>query len=54
MGVTKTIIREGSGPTPEKGQNITVHCTGYLKEGNKVRRHLMLQALSNPPTIVVL
>jgi len=30
MGVTKEVIQEGSGPKPQKGQTITVHCTGYL------------------------
>ncbi|KAK2957131.1 putative Peptidyl-prolyl cis-trans isomerase FKBP12 [Blattamonas nauphoetae] len=30
MGWTKQIKKEGSGNTPTKGQNITVHCTGYL------------------------
>ena len=30
MGVTKEVIREGTGPTPVAGKTITVHCTGYL------------------------
>jgi peptidylprolyl isomerase len=32
MGVEKEVITEGTGPTPSKGQTITVHCTGYLAE----------------------
>ena len=31
MGYEKKIIREGSGPTPVRGQTVTVHCTGYGK-----------------------
>lgn len=29
MGVVKQILRAGTGPKPVKGQNVTVHCTGY-------------------------
>jgi FK506-binding protein 1 len=39
MGVRKTIIREGSGPRPKKGQMVTMQYRGYLKDstqpGNK-------------------
>jgi peptidylprolyl isomerase len=31
MGFTKTLIREGNGQLPKKGQSVTVHCTGYGK-----------------------
>ncbi|KAL7518416.1 hypothetical protein ACHAWX_003257 [Stephanocyclus meneghinianus] len=31
MGVTKTLIKAGSGQLPRKGQQVTVHCTGYGK-----------------------
>eukprot|EP00045_Choanoeca_perplexa_P013367 m.151404 g.151404 ORF g.151404 m.151404 type:complete len:171 (+) comp16337_c0_seq9:487-999(+) len=34
-GIQKRIIKEGSGPTPTKGTNITVHCTGKLADGKK-------------------
>mmetsp|Transcript_31209 Transcript_31209/g.47208 ORF Transcript_31209/g.47208 Transcript_31209/m.47208 type:complete len:113 (+) Transcript_31209:118-456(+) len=34
MGFTKTVVQEGSGPTPIAGQTVTVHCTGYGKDGN--------------------
>ena len=30
MGFEKEILQEGSGPTPTKGKNVTVHCTGNL------------------------
>ena len=30
MGVTKTIITEGSGPSPVKGQKVTMEYTGWL------------------------
>ena len=31
MGVTKEVLREGNGSKPSKGQEVTVHCTGYGK-----------------------
>lgn len=35
MGVTRTIIRAGTGARPSIGNLVTVHCTGYLAEGKK-------------------
>ncbi|KAK3249889.1 Peptidyl-prolyl cis-trans isomerase fkbp12 [Cymbomonas tetramitiformis] len=32
MGITKEILKEGTGPNPSKGQLVTVHCTGYGKD----------------------
>ncbi|GKU97940.1 hypothetical protein SLEP1_g11011 [Rubroshorea leprosula] len=34
MGVEKQLIRPGTGPKPAKGQKVTVHCTGYGKNGD--------------------
>lgn len=34
MGFVKTLLQAGSGPTPQRGQTVTVHCTGYGKNGN--------------------
>ncbi|XP_078157336.1 FK506-binding protein 12 [Carex rostrata] len=34
MGLVKQILRAGTGPKPVKGQNVTVHCTGYGKDGD--------------------
>lgn len=31
MGFTKTVLRQGNGVMPQRGQNVTVHCTGYGK-----------------------
>jgi peptidylprolyl isomerase len=31
MGFVKTLIRAGNGAKPTRGQNVTVHCTGYGK-----------------------
>ncbi|KNH04362.1 deoxyribonuclease tatD [Perkinsela sp. CCAP 1560/4] len=35
MGYTKKILREGDGACPQRGQTVTVHCTGYLAQGEK-------------------
>eukprot|EP00271_Cylindrocystis_brebissonii_P011610 TRINITY_DN29483_c0_g1_i1.p1 TRINITY_DN29483_c0_g1~~TRINITY_DN29483_c0_g1_i1.p1 ORF type:complete len:172 (-),score=26.76 TRINITY_DN29483_c0_g1_i1:332-847(-) len=32
MGIEKELIRPGNGPLPTKGQQVTVHCTGYGKD----------------------
>ena len=40
MGVTKRVIKSGSGPTVQKGQNLTVHCTGKLSDGKKFWRYV--------------
>ncbi|KAI4982079.1 hypothetical protein ZWY2020_022571 [Hordeum vulgare] len=34
MGIQKEILRAGTGPKPVKGQKVTVHCTGYGKDGD--------------------
>uniref|UniRef100_A0A7C9D820 peptidylprolyl isomerase n=1 Tax=Opuntia streptacantha TaxID=393608 RepID=A0A7C9D820_OPUST len=34
MGVEKEIIRAGTGPKPVRGQKVTVHCTGFGKNGD--------------------
>jgi FK506-binding protein 1 len=31
MGVTKTTISEGNGPSPQKGQTVSMKYTGWLK-----------------------
>jgi peptidylprolyl isomerase len=31
MGFDKTLIKEGNGQKPQRGQTVTVHCTGYGK-----------------------
>ncbi|KAF3006007.1 FK506 binding protein proline rotamase rapamycin-binding protein [Curvularia kusanoi] len=35
MGVTKTVILEGNGPSPVKGDTVTMLYTGWLKEAGK-------------------
>ncbi|EKD20023.1 uncharacterized protein L3040_002300 [Drepanopeziza brunnea f. sp. 'multigermtubi'] len=32
MGVTKTILKEGSGAIPKVGDKVTIEYTGYLKD----------------------
>ncbi|KAL6202327.1 hypothetical protein ACLB2K_026035 [Fragaria x ananassa] len=34
MGVEKQVLRAGTGPKPVAGQKVTVHCTGYGKNGD--------------------
>uniref|UniRef100_A0A0F7GZ89 peptidylprolyl isomerase n=1 Tax=Hypseocharis bilobata TaxID=253189 RepID=A0A0F7GZ89_9ROSI len=34
MGVEREVIRPGTGPKPVAGQSVTVHCTGYGKNGD--------------------
>ena len=35
MGVTKVTTKEGDGPTPQKGQTVSMEYTGYLKDSSK-------------------
>lgn len=35
MGVVRTVIKAGTGAMPRAGQQVTVHCTGYLTAGRK-------------------
>ncbi|KAK9112873.1 hypothetical protein Scep_020392 [Stephania cephalantha] len=34
MGVEKEVVRAGTGPKPVRGQRVTVHCTGFGKNGD--------------------
>ena len=34
MGFTKTLLQAGTGAKPVRGQTVTVHCTGYGKNGD--------------------
>eukprot|EP00249_Psilotum_nudum_P032049 c47172_g1_i1 orf=85-423(+) len=38
MGIVKDIMRPGSGLKPLPGQTVTVHCTGYGKDGDLARK----------------
>ncbi|KAH6813471.1 FK506-binding protein 12 [Perilla frutescens var. frutescens] len=34
MGFEKEVLRNGNGPKPAAGQKVTVHCTGFGKNGD--------------------
>ncbi|CAA0812885.1 Peptidyl-prolyl cis-trans isomerase FKBP12 [Striga hermonthica] len=38
MGVEKELLRAGTGPKPVPGQNVTVHCTGFGKNGDLAKK----------------
>ena len=35
MGVTKTLIKEGSGVQPKQGQTVVIEYTGWLNDTSK-------------------
>ncbi|TGO61049.1 hypothetical protein BCON_0030g00060 [Botryotinia convoluta] len=35
MGVTKHILKEGTGATPKNGDTVTIQYTGWLKDSSK-------------------
>ena len=37
-GIEKEIVKEGNGSMPTKGEQVTVHCTGYGKENDLKKR----------------
>lgn len=47
MGVQKTIITEGTGPQPNKGQVISMHYTGWVKDTSKPESRGSKYALSH-------
>ncbi|UKZ79869.1 hypothetical protein TrVFT333_007632 [Trichoderma virens FT-333] len=54
MGVEKTILEEGTGPEPQKGQTVVMGYTGWLKDtsqpDNKGKKYVRLFIRSKPPT----
>ncbi|KAL0454358.1 UNVERIFIED_CONTAM: Peptidyl-prolyl cis-trans isomerase FKBP12 [Sesamum latifolium] len=38
MGVEKELLRAGTGPKPVAGQKVTVHCTGFGKDGDLAKK----------------
>ncbi|CAL5358343.1 unnamed protein product [Camellia sinensis] len=49
MGVEKEVITAGTGPKPVPGQSVTVHCTGYGKNGNLSQKFWRTQGSSHSP-----
>lgn len=38
MGFTKTVLKAGNGSLPQRGQQVTVHCTGYGKNNDLTQK----------------
>lgn len=38
MGFTKTVLKAGNGSLPQRGQEVTVHCTGYGKNNDLTQK----------------
>ncbi|KAG7354925.1 FKBP-type peptidylprolyl isomerase [Nitzschia inconspicua] len=38
MGFTKTVLQEGNGQKPARGNTVTVHCTGYGKDRDLTKK----------------
>jgi FK506-binding protein 1 len=53
MGVTKTVIQEGNGPSPQPGQKIGMLYEGFLKDpsqpGNKGKKYAKTCRLEHSP-----
>ncbi|SPJ73432.1 probable peptidylprolyl isomerase (FK506-binding protein homolog) [Fusarium torulosum] len=50
MAVEKYTITEGSGPSPEKGQTVTMEYTGWLKDTSKPENKGKQYVLSTTPS----
>jgi FK506-binding protein 1 len=49
MGFTKTILREGSGPSPKVNDQVTIEYTGFLKDTSKPDNKGSQYVSSSPP-----
>lgn len=47
MGFTKEVLRAGGGTLPTRGQRVTVHCTGFGKNGDMVLEARLAQTAAN-------
>jgi peptidylprolyl isomerase len=49
MGVVRKTLKAGHGPTPNRGQKISVHCTGSVLEANGTKRKFWSTRDTNEP-----
>ncbi|WCJ18826.1 Peptidyl-prolyl cis-trans isomerase FKBP12 [Euphorbia peplus] len=49
MGIEKRLITPGHGPKPTAGQTVTVHCTGYGKDGDLSQKFWSTRDLTEKP-----
>ncbi|KAL3617301.1 Peptidyl-prolyl cis-trans isomerase fkbp12 [Castilleja foliolosa] len=49
MGIEKELMRAGNGPKPVSGQNVTVHCTGFGKNGDLAKKFWSTKDLGQKP-----
>ncbi|GFP99896.1 peptidyl-prolyl cis-trans isomerase fkbp12 [Phtheirospermum japonicum] len=49
MGVEKEFLLAGTGPKPVAGQNITVHCTDFGKNGDLAEKFWSTKDLGQKP-----
>ncbi|GFQ02006.1 peptidyl-prolyl cis-trans isomerase fkbp12 [Phtheirospermum japonicum] len=49
MGVEKELLRADTGPKPVTGQNVTVHCSDFSKNGDLTEKFWSTKDLEQQP-----
>lgn len=53
MGFEKAIVSAGTGPRPTAGRQVTVHCTGYGKDGDLTKKFWSTKDTNEPFSFVI-